>query len=69
MMLLGCAGGTGAPSGPPPEYEPPSVLPWDAGAPPPGSDQPFVDELERESGALAADAAVAPTDAALGDSR
>lgn len=49
-----------APSGPPPVYEPPRVLPWDAGAPPP-ADDPFaaaaegqwLDDLPEEEGAAA----------------
>jgi len=47
LQALGCAGAPRTPSGPPPEYEKPQVSEWDAGAPPPASPAPFVDELEK----------------------
>ena len=39
-VCLGCAAGDRRPSGPPPEYEPPQVLPWDSGGPE-DSEDPF----------------------------
>ncbi len=31
LLFVGCAGHRAAPGGPPPEYEPPRLLAWDAG--------------------------------------
>jgi hypothetical protein len=42
-LALACSGAQARPSGPPPEYEKPRVLPWDAAAP---QDDPFA-EAER----------------------
>jgi hypothetical protein len=47
LILVGCPSHTGLPPGPPPEYEPTPLAPWDGGVPgpapvgppaPPGAD-------------------------------
>jgi hypothetical protein len=47
VVGIGCSSRAVRPAGPPPEYEPPVVTPWDAGRP---SDQadPFADAAEGE---------------------
>ncbi len=45
LLLLGCTGQRPSPGGPAPEYEPPRILPWGAGAGDPEPD-PFAAAAE-----------------------
>jgi hypothetical protein len=62
-LVLGCSGSRARPTAPPPEYERPAVLPWDAG-PPPADEfseaerggEPVTDTAEVSSGDAGKDA-------------
>ncbi len=64
VLLVGCAGHRAAPGGPPPEYEPPRLLAWDAGVAEDEAD-PFAaaaegEWLAAEPTGVGADAGVQP---------